>query len=89
MGTAQVMGYEDLVAKRAEREAKEQAKANVKGKRGRKRKNRAEADGPDADEPEQGVPEPAASNQKGTSGGSARALCQEQTRQSQRPRWHV
>lgn len=38
LGKAKVMSYEDLVAKRAEREAKEQEKAKGTRKRGRKRK---------------------------------------------------
>ena len=48
LGKAKVMSYEDLVAKRAEKEAKEQAKTKGNGKRGRKRKSAA----PEADAPE-------------------------------------
>lgn len=58
LGKAKVMNYEDLVAKRAEREAKEQAKEKGKGKRGRKRKTSAEADAPEADTLEADAPEP-------------------------------
>jgi hypothetical protein len=54
LGKAKVMSYEDLVTKRAEREAKDQAKAKGKGKRGWKRKNPAEADVPEVDVPEPG-----------------------------------
>jgi len=43
LGKAKVMSYEDLVAKRAKREAKEQDKAKGKRKRGRKRKSPEEA----------------------------------------------
>jgi hypothetical protein len=44
LGKAKVMSYEDLVAKRAEREAKDQSIAEGKRKRGRKRKSPSEAD---------------------------------------------
>jgi hypothetical protein len=44
LGRAKVMSYKDLIAKRAEREAKEQAKEKGKGKRGRKSKNLIEVD---------------------------------------------
>ena len=37
LGKAKVISYEDLIVKRIEREAKEQAKVKGKGKRGRKR----------------------------------------------------
>ena len=47
LGKAKVMSYEDLVAKRAEREAKEQNKAKGKRKRGRKRKSPEEAGAPE------------------------------------------
>jgi len=47
LGKAKVMSYEDLVAKRAEREAKEQDKAKGKRKRGRKRKSPEEAGAPE------------------------------------------
>lgn len=47
LGKAKVMSYKDLVAKRAEREAKEQDKAKGKRKRDRKRKSREEADAPE------------------------------------------
>ena len=49
LGKAKVMSYEDLVAKRAEREAKEQNKVKVKGKRkcDRKRKSPEEAGAPE------------------------------------------
>ena len=47
LGKAKVISYEDLVAKRAEREAKEQNKAKGKRKRGRKRKSPEEAGGPE------------------------------------------
>jgi hypothetical protein len=40
------MSYEDLVTKRAEREAKDQAKTERKGKRGQKHKSPLEADNP-------------------------------------------
>jgi hypothetical protein len=43
LGKAKVMSYEDLVAKRAEGEAKEQAKAKEKEKRGRQCKSPPEA----------------------------------------------
>jgi len=43
LGKAKVISYKDLTAKRAEREAKDQAKVEGKGKRGRKRKNPSEA----------------------------------------------
>ena len=46
-GKAKVMSYEDLVAKRLEREAKEQDKAKPKGKRGRKQKGQNEAGTPE------------------------------------------
>ncbi len=39
LGKAKVMSYEDHVAKRAEREGKEQEKAKGTSKRGRKRKS--------------------------------------------------
>ena len=55
LGKAKIMRYEDLVEKRAAREAKEQAKANGKGRRGRKRKK---TDEPEPAVPEPGVPEP-------------------------------
>lgn len=45
LGKAKVISYNDLVAKRAEREAKEQNKAKGKRKRGRKRKSPEEAGG--------------------------------------------
>ncbi len=48
LGKAKVMSYEDLAAKRAEREAKDQAKVEGKGKRGRKRKSPVEADASEA-----------------------------------------
>ena len=47
LGKAKIMSYEDLVAKRAEREAKEQNKAKGKRKRDRKRKSPEEADAPE------------------------------------------
>lgn len=47
LGKAKVMSYEDLVAKRLEREAKEQDKAKPKGKRGRKRKGQNKAGMPE------------------------------------------
>jgi len=47
LGKAKVMSYEDLVAKRAKREAKEQDKAKGKRKRGRKRKSSEEANAPE------------------------------------------
>ena len=46
LGKAKVMSYEDLVAKRAEREAKEQDKAKGKRKRDWKRKSQEEAGAP-------------------------------------------
>ncbi|KAF2803749.1 uncharacterized protein BDZ99DRAFT_161878 [Mytilinidion resinicola] len=46
-GVGKVMSYEDLEAARAARAAKEQAKAEGKGKRGRKRKSPVEADAPE------------------------------------------
>jgi hypothetical protein len=57
LGKAKVMSYEDLVTKRAEREAKDQAKAKGKGKCGRKRKSSAEADAAEADTLEAELPE--------------------------------
>ena len=47
LGKAKVISYEDLVAKRLEREAKEQDKAKAKGKRGRKQKGQSEAGTPE------------------------------------------
>ena len=49
LGKANVMSYEDLVAKRGEREAKEQEKEKAKGrrKRGRKQKNQNDAGTPE------------------------------------------
>ena len=47
LGKAKVMSYEDLVAKRAEREAKEQDKAKGNRKRDRKRKSQEGAGGPE------------------------------------------
>ncbi len=47
LGKAKVMSYEDLVAKRAEREAKEQDKAKGKRKCGRKLKSPKEASAPE------------------------------------------
>lgn len=47
LGKAKVMSYEDLVAKRAEREAKEQDKAKGKRKCDRNRKNKEEAGAPE------------------------------------------
>lgn len=47
LSKAKVMSYEDLVAKRLEREAKEQDKAKPKGKRGRKQKGQNEAGTPE------------------------------------------
>jgi hypothetical protein len=44
LGKAKVMSFEELAAKRAERDAKEQAKAEGKGKRGRKPKTAPEAE---------------------------------------------
>jgi hypothetical protein len=44
LGKAKVMNFEELAAKRAERDAKEQAKAEGKGKRGRKPKTAPEAE---------------------------------------------
>ena len=46
-GEGKVISYEDLEAARAARAAKEQAKANGKGKRGPRRKSPAEADVPE------------------------------------------
>lgn len=43
-GMGKVMSYEDLVAKRAEKEAAKQAKEKGKGKRGQKRKSGPEGD---------------------------------------------
>jgi hypothetical protein len=56
-GVGKVMSYEDLEAARAARAAKEQAKAEGKGKRGRKRKSPVEADAPEADAPDADAPE--------------------------------
>ena len=47
LGKAKVMSYEDLVAKRLEREAKEQDKAKPNRKRGRKQKGQNEAGTPE------------------------------------------
>jgi hypothetical protein len=47
LGKAKVISYEDLIAKRAEREAKERNKAKGIRKRGRKRKSPEEAGGPE------------------------------------------
>jgi hypothetical protein len=47
LGKAKVMSYEGLVAKRAEREAKEQDKAKGKRKHGWKRKSPEEAGAPE------------------------------------------
>jgi hypothetical protein len=59
LGKAKVMSYEDLIVKRIEREAKEQAKAKGKGKRGRKRKSPPpESDRPEIDAPEREAQEP-------------------------------
>jgi hypothetical protein len=52
LGKAKVMSYEDLIVKRIEREAKEQAKMEGKGKRGRKRKTLLEVDAPETVVPE-------------------------------------
>lgn len=43
LGKAKVISYEDLVAKRCEREAKEQVKTQRRRKRGRKHANQTEA----------------------------------------------
>jgi len=50
-GVGKVMSYEDFEAARAARAAKEQAKAEGKGKRGGKRKSPVEADAPKANAP--------------------------------------
>ena len=47
LSKAKVMSYEDLVAKRLEREAKEQDNAKPKEKRGRKQKGQNEAGKPE------------------------------------------
>lgn len=47
LSKAKVMSYEDLIAKRLERETKEQDKAKPKGKRGRKQKGQNEAGTPE------------------------------------------
>lgn len=47
LGKAKVMSYEDLVAKRIEREGKEQDKAKGKRKRGRKHKSQSEVGAPE------------------------------------------
>jgi len=47
LGKAKVMSYENLVAKRVEREAKEQDKAKEKRKCGRKLKSSKEANAPE------------------------------------------
>ncbi|KAF1967152.1 hypothetical protein BU23DRAFT_573428 [Bimuria novae-zelandiae CBS 107.79] len=43
LGTAKVIGFDELEAKRTEREAMKEAKAKAKSKRGRKRKASLEA----------------------------------------------
>ena len=47
LGKAKVISHKDLIAKRAEREAKEYNKAKGKRKRGRKRKSLEEAGAPE------------------------------------------
>lgn len=47
LSKAKVISYEDLVAKRLEREAKEQDKAKPKGKRSRKQKDQNDAGTPE------------------------------------------
>jgi hypothetical protein len=64
-GEGKVISYEDLEAKRAEKEAARLAREKGKGTRGRKRKPLGEADGSGANKTAANVPEPATKPARG------------------------